>query len=414
MSQHKLHILAKTAFVLITLDSLMTYIGNELTGSILPVNIIVPPILAILVIVKGKDYLMPNLATTTWLSIAILGFFTGIFTISELGISRLFEIISAVIAFVTGYAFARWVSDEDEAAKPLLLIGIIYTTVCVIAISKLLPQYFPMVIKLWAFNGQLIERPEVTTDQNFQIFYLIPGIIIFTLPFQKFRFSLALYIILGSLYTLIGLQTRSGLLIAVGLIFLATFSPIWTKTLGKWKLYTIPLLGILVFIIFLPTIHTFANAIMIRFTETDYSTGLGRLHSFLYLFDKIYNPLWWLPHGNQEFIKLTGNLPHSNSTALFLDGGIFALVAWIILVIVPLLKLSKWFLKSRLDNLSVMLFLGALGSFIAQMTLNVPLMDQVWLWAGVSNGILARQKIISKNTANKTRTNIYNKSQSNL
>ncbi|MCW9014364.1 MAG: hypothetical protein OQL06_11320 [Gammaproteobacteria bacterium] len=406
MDQQKLHILATTAFVLITLDSLMVYIGKQIAATILPVNMIVPLILAILLVIKGKNYLLPDKTNLTWLAIAVLGFTSGIFTISELGFPRLFEIGSAATAFITGYIFAKWVKDENEAAKPLMLIGVLYTTVCVIAVSKILPQYFPIIIKLWAHNGQLIERPEVTTDQNFQIFYLIPGIIIFSLPFQKIRFSLAIYILLGSLYALAALQTRSGLLIALGLVFLATISPIWAKTLGKWKLYVIPALGLLIAIIFLPSILNLASGIIIRFTETDYSTGLGRLHSFLYLFEKIYNPIWWLPQGNKEFLELTGNIPHANPTAVFLDGGMFALVAWVALTIVPLLKLSKQFMKSKLDNLAVMLFLGAIGAFLAQLSLNVPLMDQVWLWAGITNGILARNKINTyKNTHARTETN---------
>ena len=390
MKDNSLHILVVIAFVLIALDSFMTYIGKQITGTILPVNMIVPVLLAVLLALKGKNYLLPEQKIIMWISIAALGFSVGIITIPNTGLGRLFEIISAIIAFIVGYMFSRWAKDEDQAAKPLLLIGLLYATVCIIAVSKILPQYFPVIMKLWAHNGDLIERPEVTTDQNFQIFYLIPGMIVFALPFQKIRFSLSVYIILGSLYALAALQTRSGLLIAAGLIFLATISPIWTKTLGKWKLYVIPALGILIGIILLPTILNMASGIIIRFTETDYSTGLGRLHSFLYLFEKIYNPLWLLPQGNDEFKALTGNIPHANPTALFLDGGILALVAWFALVVTPLFKLSKLFLQSRLDNLSVMLFIGAIAVFLTQLSLNVPLMDQIWLWAGVTNGLLAR------------------------
>lgn len=300
MKQQKTHLLITVAFVLIALDSLMTYTGRQITGTILPVNMIVPVILAIVFIIKGKDYFLPEKNTLGWLILATLGFSVGLITIPDTGLQRLFEVASAMVAFITGYVFIKWSKDENEVVKPLMIIGLLYTTVCVIAVSKILPQYFPMIVKLWAHNGQLIERPEVTTDQNFQIFYLIPGIIIFTLPFQKIRFSLSVYLILGSLYALAILQTRSGLLIAIGLIFLTTFSPIWAKNLGKWKIYVIPALGLFIAVIFLPTILNLASSIIIRFTETDYSTGLGRLHSFLYLFEKIYNPLWWLPQGNEE------------------------------------------------------------------------------------------------------------------
>lgn len=406
MKDNNLHILVVVAFVLIALDSLMTYIGKQITGTILPVNIIIPFLIAAIFVIKGKNYILPDKKHMIWLSVAALGLTAGTLTIPNTGIGRLFEVAGALVAFITGYMFSRWAKDEDQAAKPLLLIGLLYTAVCVIAVSKLMPQYFPIITKLWAFNGELIERPEVTTDQNFQIFYLIPGIIVFALPFKKIRFILSSLVILGSLYTLAVLQTRSGLLVAIGLIALITLAPIWSRNLGKWKIYLIPAISLVVAVLFLPKILSLASAIIIRFTETDYSTGLGRLHSFLYLFDKIYNPLWWLPQGNEEFKQLTGNIPHANPTAMFLEGGILALVAWIALVISPLIKLSFLFIKSRLDNTSIMLYFGGLGVFITQLTLNVPLMDQIWLWAGVTNGLLARAGTTIPDKAQKTDTNI--------
>lgn len=389
---YKNNILAKLAFILVSLDSFFVYFGKQVVGTIIPVNLTLPLILILILITKGKKYLVPENHILFGLSLSILGFTAGVIILPEFGMERIFEIISAIMAFIIGYIFIRWSRNTDEVANVMLTIGLIYTATCVIALSHKLPNLFPVIERLWSLNGTLISRPEVTTDQNFQIFYFIPGILLLALPLKKIKLTLVIICFLGSLYSLAELQTRSGVLVFFSIAIMCVFAPIWTKSLGRKKTVVYPIVGILSAAAFLPIILQYADAIILRFTKTDYSTGLGRLHSFLYLFDNIYKLTWWIPHGNSEFLQITGNKPHSNPTGIFLDGGIFALIGWLWLFVAPIYRLSKLFFKRQLDNLTTMLLIGGIAFLTIQLSLNVPLMDQVWLWAGIILGAESRLK----------------------
>jgi len=370
------------AFSLILFDSLFVYLSKQHLGFIAPVNIIVPIFLILISIRKGYLYILPPRNIVILLALCSLGFISGAAILPEYGIHRVLETMSAVTAFIIGYIYIRWNDNEKSIYTVLLLVGVVYSLVCIIALSKLYPSIFPIVVKLWAFQGQLIERPEITTDQNFQVFYLLPAIVILATPLNKYKLSIVLFIIISAFYILSALQTRSGILVIIGTVFLCLIAPLWTKTLGRKKTSILPLLFGIGIIILLPLILKYGSNILIRFTSTDFSTGLGRLHSFFYLFEHIYNPLWWVPQGNHELIELTGNKAHSNITAVFLDGGIISLISWIFIFIIPLIKLGKLFIKKKLDNISTIVFIAGSATMITQLTLNVPLMDQVWLWGG--------------------------------
>lgn len=392
----KSSLLIKLSFILISLDSLLVYFSKQFTGAIYQVNLSIPLLLLLVLATRGKRFLMPETHVFAMLSISTLGFMTGIILLPGLGLGRFFEITSALIAFIIGHAFIRWSKNSDEVTPILLGIGLVYVFTCVIALSNTLPTYFPVINKLWSLNGTLVNRPEITTDQNFQIFYLIPGLLVLSLPLKKLRAILTTICFIGSLYTMAQLQTRSGFLVCSSIGLMCVFAPIWTKSLGRKKTILYPIAMMIAIAVFLPLIYEYASGLILRFTNTDYSTGLGRLHSFLYLFDKIYLPNWWLPHGNAEFISLTGNKPHSNPTAFFLEGGLLSLFAWFWLFVAPLYRLSRLFFKRRLDNLTTMLLIGGIAFLITQLSLNIPLMDQIWLWAGMILGAEARLKNLSK------------------
>ena len=279
--------LTKLAFILISLDSLLVYFSKQLTGTIIATNLVIPLFLLLILATRGIRYLTPETRVLVMLSISTLGFITGIILLPEFGLRRFFEIISALIAFIVGYAFIRWSKNSDEVAPILLGIGLIYVITCGIALSHTLPSYFPVINKVWALNGALFNRPEVTTDQNFQIFYLIPGLIVLALPLRKIRLALTIFCFIGSLYVMAKLQTRSGFLICFSIAFMCIFAPIWTKSLGRKKTILLPVAGIITASVFLPLILEYASVLILRFTNVDFSTGLGRLHSFLYLFDNI-------------------------------------------------------------------------------------------------------------------------------
>jgi len=383
---YKLTSLPTIIISLIFFDSFFVYFGRVLTGNILAVNFIIPILLLVVLFTKGSKYFLPPEKYLVSLTLCSLGFLMGAAIIDQYGFHRVLETGSAASAFLAGYIYTRWNENKKLTMMILIIVGLAYSILCTIALFKVSPHYFPVIIKLWAFKGSLIERPEITTDQNFQIFYLLPVVITVvmcsrTIEYLSWAIGTAL-----SLYVISELQTRSGLLVLFGAALLSVISPLFIKGTSKKKIIGLISIISACTILAIPIIIKFAHNIIIRFTETDYSTGIGRLESFTYLFDKVYNPLWWLPRGNSEFIQLTGNIPHSNLTAIFMDGGILSLGSWIVMSIIPLYNLGILFLKKKLDQHEAMIFIGALSMFIIQLSLNVPLMDSIWLWSGLALG----------------------------
>ena len=391
------------AFAVLLCDSAFSYFTRPIIG-FTAVNIDVPIIL--LIITAGWSY--RSFVPPAWAVIAIacmsVGFIIGIYNIGlhdkvDFNSYRFIPLFSAIAAFLLGFFSFRWHNNIETYSKAFAWIGIIYSVICVVALLGLAPRFFPVINSLWSDNGIIRKRPEVTTDQNFQIFYLLPGVLLLALPFRLVRGTIASLLTVAALYSLAQLQTRSGTFALFATILLCTIAPFWTPSLGKEKVFWLPALSLLVALINLDLIVESSSLLIERITNLqsdtsfDYSTGIGRLSSFLYLFDHLSDPTWWvLPQGYNEFFKLHNTIPHSNITAMFLEAGIFGLLGWIILFLVPVIKLSILFFKKRLDELATLIFIGTVAVLTIQLSLNVPLMDQVWLWAGAAVGTLERIK----------------------
>jgi len=201
----------------------------------------------------------------------------------------------------------------------------------------------------------------------------------------------------GAMFILARLQTRSGSLAFLGIGLLCLLAPLRNKRLGRWKLVTIGIAGLVFLATGLPWLLKHSNLLIARFIDTDYATGYGRLLGFTYLFEHLFDPLWWSPQGNAEFAQRyqgTGSdaVPHSNITAMFLEGGIIGLCAWLILFLAPAWQLSIMFLRNRIDPLATMILMGGICMLVTQMSLNVPFFKQPWLWAGAVVGALYRSR----------------------
>jgi hypothetical protein len=373
--------------VIIFTDSLINYFLRTFFVP-LPVNTLVIIPFFGLFLLGRLPQVTPRPTTLIWLMLAVAGYTTGVFSAPDITAHRFLEIASALLAFLVGFGFFKNNADEDILARLFLFVTIAYVVVCLVALSRTMPSLFPVTDQIWSQKGILQRRPEVTTDQNFQVFYLFPAALLLALPFQPKRSLPALFVVVGSLFILAKLQTRSGALIFLGTVFLALSSPIFAKGLGRKKVAVLPVLGFFGVLAAMPLIVASADLLIYRFMHTDYYTGLGRLHSFLYLFEHVWNPLWWIPQGNEGFVLATGNKPHSNITAAFLEGGLLGLVAWIALIFVPIIRLGHRFVRGRLSNFAVIGYLGCVAMFVIQLSLNVPMVDQVWLWAGVGVGLL--------------------------
>ena len=114
------------------------------------------------------------------------------------------------------------------------------------------------------------------------------------------------------------------------------------------------------------------------------------MHQSQYMFENLLNPEFWLPKGEGDFLKKTGNLPHFTPTAFYLQGGLLAIIAWVAIFMKPLITLSRMFMKGKLDEVAIMIFIGAVTSFVAQLSLNAPYFEQTWLWAGAAIGVIKR------------------------
>ena len=373
--------------ILIFADSLINYFLRTFFHP-LPVNTLVIIPFFGLFLLRRLPNIIPGYRTITWLFIAVLGYTIGVFSAPDITAHRFLEIASAILAFLVGFGFFKNNDNENMVARLFIYITIAYVIVCLLALSRHMPSIFPVIDQIWSQNGILQRRPEVTTDQNFQVFYLFPAALLLSLPFKLKRFTLNILVVVGSLLVLAKLQTRSGTLIFLGAIFLSLISPLFVKSLGRKKLTTLPILGFFAVVAAIPIIISSADLLIYRFFHTDYRTGLGRLYSFLYIFEHAWDPTWWLPQGNESYIIATGNKPHSNITAAFLEGGILGLLSWIALVLLPVFRLSKRFLFGRLTNFAVIGFIGCVTMFVTQLSLNVPMVDQVWLWSGAAIGLL--------------------------
>lgn len=388
-------LLGAIAVAWILLDSMFTYFANHWFGFLPPVNALLIVILFMIVFAQGMHVILPPIHYFVVLMAGFFAFLAGKILTGQIDVFRLGEVVLSFVAFFIAYYAFRWSNHVETYAKIYLYVSLTYVAVCVVALLKILPNIFPVVDAVWSDNGIPVLRPEITTDQNFQIFYLFPIALVLALPFRLVRAGLVVMGVIGALFVLAKIQTRSGFLVFSGVVLLAMFIPLWTKSLGRGKTIIMPLVLIAALILNHDLIIHVGNHLIARFTERT-GAGLGsqmgedRLESSLFGIQHLLNPEWWVPRGSQEFIKRYGFLPHSTMTAVYLEGGIIGLLAWLVIFIFPLLMLGFQLLKRKLDPLASIVLIGGLASFAIQMSLYVPFLKHTWLWAGAVLGTLVR------------------------
>ncbi len=388
----------QTAWLLIQavllLDSMASYFLRNLAGVELPINAVVPLLSVLAMFIWGVRPAIPPLLPLLGFLLLSFAFLSGILFIDEFTfVGRGRTLVSAMTAFIVGYTVARNIVSKDKFARMLLIVGLMYVVVCVIALTKVMPSFFPVINAIGYNNGELVIRPEVTIDQNFQIFYLFFLSALFLLPTSPIRIVFILLGAIGAAYVLTRLQTRSGVLLLIGSMALAWLAPLRMHNMGKGKIFVLPIILLILFIIGYQWVLYVAQGVITRFTDSAYDTTIyGRLHAIQFLLEKLADPNYWIPQGNSYYLRLTGNIPHSNPTAVYLEAGILGLVGWFMVVVAPLVRLSMWFYKKRLDALETMVWVSGVVVFMAQLSLNTPLFDHVWLWAGAVIGALERAR----------------------
>lgn len=372
------------------LDSLLTYFVKNWTGLLPPVNTLLVVVLLVIVITWGVRSLLPPVYVSVLLFIAILAILSARIVHNEFSLNTVGEVVLSLAVFMAAFFAFRWCCNVAIFSNLFLVIGLAYVIVCMAALLGVAPAIFPIVNAEWSNNGVIELRPEVTTDQNFQIFYLLPLAILVGLPFRLVRSTLALAGMAGALFVLAKLQTRSGVLVFAAMVAIGILAPIWTKEMGRGKIILFPILIVVVVAINIDMITQTASLMLARSNDSSDNTAYSRLLAFMFTFQHLADPEWWLPRGTQEFINLFGYLPHSNITAFFVEGGLMGLVMWIGVFVLPLAALVQLFVRRELDVLATLVMLGGVGSLVVQLSLNVPFFKQPWLWAGAVVGTLAR------------------------
>lgn len=384
-------------FCLVLLDSMFTYFIKTYTGALFPVNASLPILIFIFGASWGFSRLMPPFSTVSIIIFGLMGFVLYAIFIINFEIGYINQVATSALAFIVGYRALIINTDANKFMSYMLWIGLLYIVICVIALLRIAPSLFPVVYSYGFHNGVPFARPEVTVDQNFQIFYLYPGLLALLLPVRKMGFWLAIIALLGASYVLIQLQTRSGVLI-LGLLFVITLlTPLWYQHLGRSKIFIIPV-GLIILIMFnLETLLNLSQGLINRVNTEDNQTIFGRLYSAEYMFEHLLDLEYWIPQGNTDFIAKTGVLPHFTPTAYFLEGGILGLICWVLLIFVPTIKLGVMYLQRRLDTIAIVILFAGFTSILIQLTLNAPFFKHTWLWAGAVMAVYHRMCIETRN-----------------
>lgn len=381
-------------FSWVLLDSMITYFSRTILGVFLPVSVFLPLFLFVVLIHSGSRIIAPPAYILIACAVGMVGFLAGFVMQGVIDITKLGAPLLAVCAYVIGFSTLRWVRNSEVFVRLCLVVGGAYVLVCVLALLQVAPSIFPVVGATWSNKGVLELRPEIMTDQNFQVFYFLMLVPLLALPFRLVRFALVAVSILGAVYVLVKLQTRSGVLVMAGALLITWMLPLFTKSLGRGKLLFLPVVAIIGVAIGFDYILRVADLLIARFSdEGAASAAYGRLVSLEYFLGRVWNPLWWFPRGYDDFSKLYGGtIPHSNVAAVFLEGGIFGLYAWVVLFVLPLIKLTGLMWKRQLDDMSSMVLIVGIASLAVQMSLNVPYFKQPWLWAGAVLGAVYRTR----------------------
>ncbi len=373
-------------FIILLLDSMFSYFSTVFSIPNFPTNALLLPLLIVAIFLFGSNTFRLNTNHIFGITLVITGFLLGIAFIQDVSLRRLGTLATGIAAFFIGNALGKFPDSDRHIANIGLLIGGLYCIVCTIATLKILPTYFPVTEALgFSDKGTPIIRPEVTIDQNFQIFYLFPVVLCFTQRQSLTELSISLLLTSMAIFSLLQLQTRSGVL----LILLAISAAFILSVAAKKKHFILLIVGaIVIFLLGMWKIDALINissGLIIRLTEDDFGGVEGRLFSATYLFQNIFNISWWLPQGNELFVSLYGDVPHFNPTAIFLEAGTLGLIGWFLIVLAPVIKNGFYIFRARMRN-NYAIYIGALTSLGASLTLNTPLYEHAWVWAGLLVG----------------------------
>ncbi|MDJ0781129.1 MAG: hypothetical protein QNJ22_04115, partial [Desulfosarcinaceae bacterium] len=217
---------------------------------------------------------------------------------------------------------------------------------------------------------------------------------------NRWRFAVITIGGLLCLFVLAQIKTRSGFLVFSGTFLMCLLVSVWMPQLGRLKIVAIPILMLAATLSSLPFILEQGAGLLERF-QGSYHTFEGRVDSLSYMLTNLGNPEFWIPQGNAAYVNRTGNVPHANPTAFYLEGGLLGVFSWFLLFPLPLMATGVHYFRRRLNPVQVMALIGGAACLVIQLSLNVPLMEQVWLWGGAVVGVVPRLPVAKASASGK-------------
>ena len=374
-------------FIWLMFDSLILYLLRPFF--FIPINGLLPFLVTFAFLFdKSRSNKLKTNHILSWFFIA-LGLLLAIVFHVESASTVSKQFATALSAFIIGLKAINTKAVSDKFLKLISLVGLVYALACTAALLGVSRTYLP-VSYLTGFNdGVPVIRAEITTDQNYQIFYLFPLLLSLVIKQSMILRAMQLVGLIAALFVIIQMETRSGLIVMVGFAAAMIFLPFWYRRAGSVLYIVLFLIGLfMIILIKLPLIIELSQGMVRRFTDSDLSTFWGRVHSLTYLFQHLFDPSHWVPKGQSYFLALYGNYPHSSPTSMYLIGGIFSLSGWAVLVFGSFIASVKLFIKRKVGMNEAAIILGATSTLVICLTLPAPFFEQLWLWIGASTGVV--------------------------
>lgn len=373
-------------FIIVSSDSLATYFLRTSSFGLSALLLLIG--LGFFLIFNLRRLVFFDHVSAVSLLIFWVGMSLGIVTFGRDPTQLMMQLLTMTLAFYTGYLFGRFGYFSKYGRWALTFLAVIYVTVCLIAISGFAPGIFPIEEALWSDGSTVQSRPAITTDQNFQVLYLLPALYLVSEARSLFGRVFGLAIFAGAVFILMTIQSRSGVLSwALSSLFLF-YCYVRPRILDVKRLAFLALViggAIIFFQIYLSDAF---NLLVIR---NDMATlgGSDRASAYEYFFSVIFDPRYWLPQGYDDFLSryhLPDNYtPHSNFTAIMLEGGALAVVGYIAILI---RSVGGVLYRARYKHREFSSALAlVLPPVLIQLVLNIPLHDQLWLWLGFGIGV---------------------------
>lgn len=378
----KLNLLLISTFMVL-MDRPIMYSLESVFGLTISTNRVLLVLVTPLVIYHIRAIRLTNIEATVFF-MTLLSFVLGVIFLDEFDTSEIISIVGVVFPFLLGVILSKYYQGEFFK-KFLLYIAIFPAIISLVAVTNILPQAFIVVNQLHLVEGELIKRPEVFTDQNFHIMYVFWLIPLIRFVSGKLDLFIWFSLVVINLIILSAIQTRSGLLYF--LFCSVLFVYVYQVFKFKHGLVFIVLLSF-VSLFFIDSIIGLVSETTIygRFSQNT-ETGSHRIESFTFWIYRLLDFEYWTPYGNSEFDQIYGgNIPHSNITAFYLNGGILALIGYFYLVLVPLVSLWLCRLRGLLNDEQKFVLVCCFSMLLIQTSLNLPYNEQVWFWVGLCLG----------------------------